>query len=96
MNEPVWAIQFEHAGYRTSGNRALLADLNLSVSPGEILMLLGPSGSGKTTTLKLINGLLRVSEGRVAVDGREIADWEITRLRRHIGYAIKDVGLFPD
>jgi osmoprotectant transport system ATP-binding protein len=58
-------------------------------------MLLGPSGSGKTTTLKLINGLLRLSEGRVAVEGRSVADWEITRLRRHIGYAIQDVGLFP-
>jgi osmoprotectant transport system ATP-binding protein len=58
-------------------------------------MLLGPSGSGKTTTLKLINGLLRVSEGRVAVDGRDVSEWEIIRLRRHIGYAIQDVGLFP-
>lgn len=58
-------------------------------------MLLGPSGSGKTTTLKLINGLLRVTEGRVAVEGRSVAEWEITRLRRHIGYAIQDVGLFP-
>jgi osmoprotectant transport system ATP-binding protein len=58
-------------------------------------MLLGPSGSGKTTTLKLINALLRVTEGRVAVEGRSVVDWEITRLRRHIGYAIQDVGLFP-
>lgn len=58
-------------------------------------MLLGPSGSGKTTTLKLINGLLRVSEGRAAVDGRDVSEWEIIRLRRHIGYAIQDVGLFP-
>lgn len=95
MNEPPWAIEFEHAGYRTGGNRALLTDLNLSVSRGEILMLLGPSGSGKTTTLKLINGLLTASEGRVAVNGRDVAEWEITRLRRHIGYAIQDVGLFP-
>jgi osmoprotectant transport system ATP-binding protein len=95
MNEPPWAIEFEHAGFRTSGSRILLADLTLSVAGGEILMLLGPSGSGKTTTLKLINGLLRVSEGRVAVDGRDISAWEVTRLRRHIGYAIQDVGLFP-
>jgi len=95
MNEPPRAIEFEHAGYRTAGNRALLTDLDLSVSRGEILMLLGPSGSGKTTTLKLINGLLRVTEGRVAVEGRSVAEWEITRLRRHIGYAIQDVGLFP-
>ena len=79
MNEPLgWAIEFEHVGYRTSANRVLLADLNLTVASGEILMLLGPSGSGKTTTLKLINGLLTASEGRISVDGRLVRDWEIT------------------
>jgi len=88
-------IQFAHVQYRTSGNRVLLSDLNLQVASGEILMLLGPSGSGKTTTLKLINGLLIASEGQVAVDGRAVRDWDITQLRRHIGYAIQEVGLFP-
>jgi len=58
-------------------------------------MLLGPSGSGKTTTLKLINGLLTATEGEVLVEGRPVRQWEITRLRRHIGYAIQEVGLFP-
>lgn len=58
-------------------------------------MLLGPSGSGKTTSLKLINGLLVASEGRVSVEGRPIGEWELIQLRRHIGYAIQEVGLFP-
>lgn len=88
-------IQFAHVQYRTTGNRVLLSDLNLEVASGEILMLLGPSGSGKTTTLKLINGLLSASEGQVSVDGRDVRDWDITQLRRHIGYAIQEVGLFP-
>jgi len=88
-------IQFAHVQYRTIGNRVLLSDLNLQVASGEILMLLGPSGSGKTTTLKLINGLLIASEGQVSVDGRAVRDWDITQLRRRIGYAIQEVGLFP-
>lgn len=58
-------------------------------------MLLGPSGSGKTTSLKLINGLLVASEGRVSVNGRAIGEWELIQLRRQIGYAIQEVGLFP-
>jgi osmoprotectant transport system ATP-binding protein len=96
MNAPsTQAIEFEHVEYRTSGNRTLLADLNLAIANGELLMLLGPSGSGKTTTLKLINGLLTASAGRVVVEGRSVADWDITELRRHIGYAIQEVGLFP-
>ncbi len=72
-----------------------MSDVNLSVSQGEMLMLLGPSGSGKTTSLKLINLLLIPSEGIVRVDGRPVQDWDVIRLRRHIGYAIQDVGLFP-
>ncbi|HET9183870.1 MAG TPA: ATP-binding cassette domain-containing protein [Candidatus Angelobacter sp.] len=67
----------------------------MTVARGNILMLLGPSGSGKTTTLKLINGLLIATEGEVMVEGRPVRQWEITRLRRHIGYAIQEVGLFP-
>jgi osmoprotectant transport system ATP-binding protein len=58
-------------------------------------MLLGPSGSGKTTTLKLINSLLKPSEGRVLVDGRPTSEWNLIELRRHIGYAIQEGGLFP-
>jgi osmoprotectant transport system ATP-binding protein len=89
------AIEFVHVQYRTTGNRVLLSDLNLSVRTGEILMLLGPSGSGKTTTLKLINHLLRASEGQVRVEGRSVTEWDVIQLRRHIGYAIQEGGLFP-
>ena len=92
---PESAIEFVHVNYRTADGRTLLSDVNFSVSRGEMLMLLGPSGSGKTTSLKLINLLLTPSEGTVRVDGRPVQDWDVIRLRRHIGYAIQDVGLFP-
>jgi osmoprotectant transport system ATP-binding protein len=78
-----------------NGNRTLISGLNLSIRRGETLMLLGRSGSGKTTTLKLINRLLSQSEGKVLVDGRSTAEWDVIQLRRHIGYAIQEAGLFP-
>jgi osmoprotectant transport system ATP-binding protein len=58
-------------------------------------MLLGPSGSGKTTSLKLINCLLTPSEGSVSVKGRTTGEWDKVQLRRGIGYAIQEGGLFP-
>jgi osmoprotectant transport system ATP-binding protein len=58
-------------------------------------MLLGPSGSGKTTTLKLINSMLTPSEGDVRVEGRSLRQWDVIKLRRRIGYAIQEGGLFP-
>jgi osmoprotectant transport system ATP-binding protein len=96
MNDsPAAAIEFAHVTYRINGNRMLISDLNLSVRYGETLMLLGRSGSGKTTTLRLINRLVSQSEGQVIVDGRSTAEWDVIQLRRHIGYAIQEAGLFP-
>jgi osmoprotectant transport system ATP-binding protein len=91
---PEAAIEFSHVHYRLGPDRALISDLSLLVRRGETLMLLGRSGSGKTTSLKLINRLLVPSEGAVLVDGVNAAAWNPIRLRRHIGYAIQDVGLF--
>ena len=94
-HSPEAAIEFSHVSYRLGTDRALISDLNLSVRRGETLMLLGRSGSGKTTSLKLINRLLVPNDGAVLVDGVDTAAWDVIRLRRHIGYAIQDVGLFP-
>ncbi len=96
MSEPASvAIEFADVTYRTADGRALLSRLNLQVMSGETLVLLGRSGSGKTTTLKLINGLLLSPEGSITVQGKSIRQWDLIRLRRQIGYAIQDVGLFP-
>ncbi|MGH9634864.1 MAG: ATP-binding cassette domain-containing protein [Candidatus Angelobacter sp.] len=92
---PAAAIEFVNVTYRINGNRTLISDLKLSIRRGETLMLLGRSGSGKTTTLKLINRLLAQSDGKVLVDGRSTTEWDVIRLRRHIGYAIQEAGLFP-
>jgi osmoprotectant transport system ATP-binding protein len=88
-------VEFRRVGFRLDGGRKLLSDLNITVKRGETLVLLGRSGSGKTTTLKLINRLLEPTDGSVLVEGRATTDWEPIQLRRHIGYAIQDVGLFP-
>ena len=89
------AIEFAGAGFRLPNGRPLLSDLNLAVRRGETLALVGRSGSGKTTSLKLINRLLTATSGEVRVDGRSVGQWDVIKLRRGIGYAIQDVGLFP-
>ena len=88
-------IEFRGVEYRVPSGKILLSDLDLVVRRGETLMLLGRSGSGKTTCLKLINRLLVPSAGDVLVENRLSDDWDPIRLRRRIGYAIQDVGLFP-
>jgi osmoprotectant transport system ATP-binding protein len=92
-NEPV--IQFRNVSYRFDGGHELLQNLDLDIHFGETLVLLGRSGSGKTTTLKLINHLLVPTRGEIRVQGKSTRDWDVIRLRRGIGYAIQETGLFP-
>jgi osmoprotectant transport system ATP-binding protein len=89
------AVQFRNVSYRLPSGHKILRDLSLQACSGEILILLGRSGSGKTAALKLVNRLREHSSGEVLVNGRSTRDWDIIQLRRHIGYAIQEVGLFP-
>lgn len=89
------AIEFANVTFRISEDKALLSGVSLSVRSGETLMLVGRSGSGKTTCLKMINRLYAPTTGEVCVDGIPVAQWDVIKLRRGIGYAIQDVGLFP-
>ncbi len=87
-------VEFQDVSYEISG-QSVLSRVNFAVEAGETLVLLGRSGSGKTTALKMTNGMLFPTSGQVLVEGRSTRDWDPIRLKRHIGYVIQEVGLFP-
>lgn len=87
-------IEFDRV-YASRGGREVLRGVSFRVAVGETLALVGRSGAGKSTVLKLINRMLEPSSGHVLVDGRETRAWDSTALRRHTGYVLQDVGLFP-
>jgi osmoprotectant transport system ATP-binding protein len=89
------AVEFRDVSYGVDAGRQILRGLSFQVHRGEILVLLGRSGSGKTTALKLVNRLLETSAGELRVEGRQVREWDAIELRRHIGYAIQEIGLFP-
>lgn len=72
-----------------------VADFSMDIAAGEIVVLVGPSGCGKTTTMRLINRMIEPTSGSIHVDGRDVLTLNQTELRRGIGYAIQQVGLFP-
>jgi len=69
--------------------------LSFTVHAGEICVLVGPSGCGKTTALRLVNRMLELDSGDILLDGTSIRKSEPAVLRRGIGYAIQQIGLFP-
>src|SRR5437660_6051456 len=95
MTERRAVIEFRDVSFRLENGRELLHDLSFEIHSGETLVLLGRSGSGKTTTLKLINRLHEPTSGDVLVNGESTRHSDVIRLRRSVGYAIQEVGLFP-
>ena len=88
-------IQFEHVS-KNYGKTPILKDLNFTIPDGQFVVLIGPSGCGKTTTLKTINRLIDIDEGTISIDGKDIRSTDKVELRRHIGYVIQQIGLFPN
>lgn len=78
------------------GKTQVLKDISFNLPDGKFVVLLGPSGCGKTTTLKLINRLIEPEQGTISIDGANILDTDKVTLRRHIGYVIQQIGLFPN
>ncbi len=88
-------IQFKNV-CKSYGKTPVLKNLTFTIPDGQFVVLIGPSGCGKTTTLKTINRLTAIDSGTISIDGTDIAAQDKTALRRHIGYVIQQIGLFPN
>lgn len=75
--------------------RPAVNNLNLKIEKGEFVCFIGPSGCGKTTTMKMINRLIDVTEGKILLNGKDITKENPVELRRSIGYVIQQIGLMP-
>ena len=92
--EPMILLQDVNKWY---GQFHVLKDINLSVQPGERIVLCGPSGSGKSTTIRCINRLEEHQQGRIVVDGTELTSdlKHIEAIRREVGMVFQHFNLFP-
>ena len=92
--EPV--IQFEHFGFKYDAQiEPTLYDINLSVYPGEKILIAGPSGSGKSTLAHCINGLIPFSyygeaTGSLRLNGKETSDLSLFEISKTVGTVLQD------
>ncbi len=88
-------LVFEHVSFVYPGTeRRVLDDINLTIRPGETLVLVGLNGAGKTTLLKLLTRLYDPTEGRILLDGHDIREYEIEDLYRMFGIIFQDFGKY--
>jgi osmoprotectant transport system ATP-binding protein len=89
-------IQLEEVTKRYPGQTEPAVDrFSMSVPAGNIVVFVGPSGCGKTTTMRMINRLIEPTSGRINIGGQDALSLNPDELRRQIGYAIQQAGLFP-
>jgi osmoprotectant transport system ATP-binding protein len=89
-------LEFRDATKRYPGQDEAAVDrLSLTVPSGEICVLVGPSGCGKTTAMRMVNRMIDITDGDILLDGRSVRERRPAELRREIGYAIQQIGLFP-
>jgi osmoprotectant transport system ATP-binding protein len=89
-------LEFRQATKQYPGQTQPAVDaLSLEVPSGEICVLVGPSGCGKTTAMRMVNRMIDITAGDILLDGRSVKERRPAELRREIGYAIQQIGLFP-
>ena len=90
-------IVFEHVSFSYPGTeRRVLDDINLTIRPGETLVLVGLNGAGKTTLLKLLTRLYDPTEGRILLDGYDLREYDVKQLYAMFGIIFQDFGKYAE
>jgi ATP-binding cassette subfamily B protein len=71
-----------------------LSEIDFAVEPGRSMALVGATGAGKTSIISLLMRFYDVRRGRVSVDGRDVREWDLERLRSSMALVLQDVHLF--
>jgi ATP-binding cassette subfamily B protein len=88
------AVEFDSVSFAYDSGAPVLSDLSFRVAHGEHVAIVGATGEGKSTCARLLTRAYDVTRGRVLVNGVDVREWDLTRLRRHVGTVFQDTVLF--
>ena len=89
-------IRFENVCFSYDGAKSSLKNIDLNVKQGETIALVGSTGSGKTTLVSLIARFYNPTSGRISIDGQDITEIKLNKLRAQISFVDQNVRLFND
>ena len=87
-------VRFENVSFAYANGRSVLRDISFHVEPDQVVALIGPTGSGKSSVINLIPRFYDPSRGVVRVDGMDVKDLRVKKLRRNIGIVLQNPFLF--
>lgn len=88
-------VDFDHVSF-SYGDEPVLEDINFKVVPGQTVGIIGPTGAGKSTLVNLLSRFYDTTSGEVRVDGVNVKDWDIHKLREKIAMVMQDIFLYSD
>jgi len=88
------SMAFRNVWFAYDDENWVLRDISFDICPGEKIAIVGATGSGKTTIINILSGLYPYSRGSVQIDGGELRDIPVHKLRRLVGVVMQDVVLF--
>ncbi|MEV6674669.1 ABC transporter ATP-binding protein [Streptomyces sp. NPDC051162] len=87
-------VEFQDVSFSYTPDTPLIEDLSLSVKPGQTVAIVGPTGAGKTTLVNLLMRFYEVTDGRITLDGADVAEMSREGLRSNFGVVLQDAWLF--
>jgi ATP-binding cassette, subfamily B, multidrug efflux pump len=87
-------IELDHVSFSYNPGEPVIEDLSFSIRAGEMIAVVGHTGAGKSTLANLLLRFYDVDAGAVKVDGVDVREWDLERLRESIGLVLQDVFLF--
>jgi ABC-type multidrug transport system fused ATPase/permease subunit len=87
-------VVYENVSFRYGPDRVVLRGISLRARAGEMIALVGPTGAGKSTLVNLLPAFYEISEGRITIDGHDIAEISLSSLREQISIVSQEAFLF--
>lgn len=89
-------IGFKNVTFGYNEDEMVLKNISFEIRPGETVAIVGSTGAGKSTIINLINRFYEVNQGTIEIDGKDIRNFKLESLRKHIAVVLQDVFLFAD